>query len=109
MREAYRLNFRSYAEPQSSPRGGAWRNPGRNRFQKRPHRQCSQRRNSRRNVAVDDGRVIGIGDYKGRKTIDLRGAYLARVDRRTFSHRKLDVDRCRNSCGQWFRMARARW
>ncbi len=29
------------------------------------------------NVAVDDGRVVGIGDYKARKTIDLRGAYLA--------------------------------
>src|SRR5271170_585749 len=29
------------------------------------------------NVAVEDGRVVGIGDYKGRKTIDLRGAYLA--------------------------------
>lgn len=29
------------------------------------------------NVAVDDGRVVGIGDYKGRRTIDLRGAYLA--------------------------------
>src|SRR5437016_5355277 len=29
------------------------------------------------NVAVDDGRVIGIGDYKARKVIDLRGAYLA--------------------------------
>jgi adenine deaminase len=29
------------------------------------------------NVAVDDGRVIGVGDYKGRKTINLRGAYLA--------------------------------
>jgi adenine deaminase len=29
------------------------------------------------NVAVDDGRVVGIGDYKGRMTIDLRGAYLA--------------------------------
>jgi adenine deaminase len=29
------------------------------------------------NVAVDDGRIVGIGDYKGRKTIDLRGAYLA--------------------------------
>jgi adenine deaminase len=29
------------------------------------------------NVAVDDGRVIGFGDYKARKTIDLRGAYLA--------------------------------
>ena len=29
------------------------------------------------NVAVEDGRVIGIGDYKARKTIDLRGAYLA--------------------------------
>jgi adenine deaminase len=28
-------------------------------------------------VAVDDGRVVGIGDYKARKTIDLRGAYLA--------------------------------
>src|SRR5262245_2331775 len=29
------------------------------------------------NVAVEDGRVVGIGDYKGRKTIDLKGAYLA--------------------------------
>src|SRR5262249_58104128 len=29
------------------------------------------------NIAVDDGRIIGIGDYKARKTIDLRGAYLA--------------------------------
>ncbi|MGZ4963003.1 MAG: adenine deaminase [Limisphaerales bacterium] len=29
------------------------------------------------NVAVDDGRVIGVGDYKARKTINLRGAYLA--------------------------------
>lgn len=29
------------------------------------------------NVAVEDGRVIGIGDYKARKVIDLRGAYLA--------------------------------
>jgi adenine deaminase len=29
------------------------------------------------NVAVDDGRVIGIGDYRAKKTIDLKGAYLA--------------------------------
>ena len=29
------------------------------------------------NVAVDDGRIVGIGDYRGRKVIDLRGAYLA--------------------------------
>lgn len=29
------------------------------------------------NVAVDDGRVIGIGDYKAKRTIDLKGAYLA--------------------------------
>jgi adenine deaminase len=29
------------------------------------------------NVAVEDGRVVGIGDYKARKTIDLKGAYLA--------------------------------
>src|SRR5271157_5132559 len=29
------------------------------------------------NIAVEDGRIIGIGDYKGRKTIDLKGAYLA--------------------------------
>jgi adenine deaminase len=29
------------------------------------------------NVAVEDGRIIGLGDYKGRKTIDLRGAYIA--------------------------------
>ena len=26
------------------------------------------------NVAVEDGRVVGIGDYKGRKVINLRGA-----------------------------------
>ncbi len=29
------------------------------------------------NVAVTDGRVVGIGDYEAKKTIDLRGAYLA--------------------------------
>jgi adenine deaminase len=29
------------------------------------------------NVAVDDGRVIGIGNYRAEKTIDLKGAYLA--------------------------------
>ena len=29
------------------------------------------------NVAVDDGRVVGIGDYEGQKVIDLKGAYLA--------------------------------
>jgi adenine deaminase len=29
------------------------------------------------NIAVDDGRVIGLGDYKGRKTIDLGGSYIA--------------------------------
>jgi adenine deaminase len=29
------------------------------------------------NVAVDDGRVIGVGDYKARKTINLRGSFLA--------------------------------
>lgn len=29
------------------------------------------------NVAVDDGRVVGLGDYKARRTIDLRGAYIA--------------------------------
>src|SRR5262245_48031670 len=28
-------------------------------------------------VAVDDGRVVGIGEYQGQKVIDLRGAYLA--------------------------------
>src|SRR5437867_8921549 len=28
-------------------------------------------------VAVDDGRVIGLGDYEARKVIDLGGAYLA--------------------------------
>ncbi len=28
-------------------------------------------------VAVDDGRVVGIGDYEARETIDLGGAYLA--------------------------------
>jgi adenine deaminase len=29
------------------------------------------------NVAVEDGRIVGLGDYRGRKTINLRGAYLA--------------------------------
>ena len=29
------------------------------------------------NVAVDDGRIIGFGDYKARKVIDLRRAFLA--------------------------------
>ena len=29
------------------------------------------------NVAVDDGRVIGFGDYKARRVVDLCGAYLA--------------------------------
>src|SRR4051794_36550612 len=29
------------------------------------------------NVAVDDGRVIGFGDYKARETIDIAGAFLA--------------------------------
>src|SRR5580765_7739385 len=31
----------------------------------------------RTHVAVDDGRVIGLGDYKARKVINLNGAYLA--------------------------------
>ncbi len=29
------------------------------------------------NVAVEDGRVIGFGDYKAKKVINLKGAYLA--------------------------------
>ncbi len=29
------------------------------------------------NVAVDDGRVVGLGNYEGRETIDLEGAFLA--------------------------------
>jgi adenine deaminase len=29
------------------------------------------------NVAVEDGRVIGFGDYKAKRTIDLKGAFLA--------------------------------
>lgn len=28
-------------------------------------------------VAVDDGRVVGLGDYEGKEVIDLEGAYLA--------------------------------
>ena len=31
----------------------------------------------RTQVAVDDGRVVGIGDYKAKRVIDLKGAYLA--------------------------------
>jgi adenine deaminase len=29
------------------------------------------------NVAVDDGRIVGIGDYEAKETIDLGGAFLA--------------------------------
>src|SRR5687767_4610666 len=29
------------------------------------------------NVAVEDGRIVGFGDYRARKVITLRGAYLA--------------------------------
>jgi adenine deaminase len=29
------------------------------------------------NVAVEDGRVVGIGDYRAKRVINLRGAYLA--------------------------------
>src|SRR5882724_10741871 len=29
------------------------------------------------NVAVDDGRVIGFGDYEAKETVDIAGAYLA--------------------------------
>src|SRR5580698_5520076 len=29
------------------------------------------------NVAVEDGRIVGFGDYKARKVIDLKGLYLA--------------------------------
>src|SRR5271169_2859786 len=29
------------------------------------------------NIAVHDGRIVGLGDYKARKTIDLRGAFIA--------------------------------
>lgn len=31
----------------------------------------------RANVAVDDGRVVGFGDYRAQQVIDLRGSYLA--------------------------------
>jgi len=31
----------------------------------------------RTHVAVDDGRVVGLGDYKAKQIIDLKGAYLA--------------------------------
>src|SRR3984885_136306 len=29
------------------------------------------------NIAVHDGRIVGLGDYKAHKTIDLRGAFIA--------------------------------
>lgn len=29
------------------------------------------------NLAVEDGRIVGLGDYRGRKTIDLKGAFVA--------------------------------
>src|SRR5947208_7645439 len=28
------------------------------------------------NIAVEDGRVVGLGDYEGRRVIDLKGSYL---------------------------------
>ncbi len=31
----------------------------------------------REHVAVDDGRIVGLGDYEGKNVIDLDGAYLA--------------------------------
>jgi adenine deaminase len=31
----------------------------------------------RTDVAVEDGRVVGLGDYEGKEVIDLKGAYLA--------------------------------
>ncbi|MEO6181951.1 MAG: amidohydrolase family protein, partial [Verrucomicrobiota bacterium] len=31
----------------------------------------------REHVAVDDGRIVGLGDYEGKKIIELDGAYLA--------------------------------
>ncbi|MGO8928306.1 MAG: hypothetical protein ACLQU3_15670 [Limisphaerales bacterium] len=31
----------------------------------------------RTHVAVDDGRVVGLGSYQAKKVIDLKGAYLA--------------------------------
>ncbi|HVV02547.1 MAG TPA: adenine deaminase, partial [Verrucomicrobiae bacterium] len=31
----------------------------------------------RTNVAVEDGRVVGLGEYEGRRVIDLKGAHLA--------------------------------
>jgi adenine deaminase len=31
----------------------------------------------RTHIAVEDGRVVGVGDYEGKKVIDLQGAYLA--------------------------------
>ena len=31
----------------------------------------------RTHVAVDDGRVVGLGDYKAKRVIDLKGSYLA--------------------------------
>lgn len=29
------------------------------------------------NVAVEDGRIVGFGDYRAKRTVDLKGAYLA--------------------------------
>jgi adenine deaminase len=31
----------------------------------------------RTHIAVDDGRVVGLGEYKAKRVVDLRGAYLA--------------------------------
>ena len=31
----------------------------------------------RTHIAVDDGRVVGMGDYQAKQVIDLKGAYVA--------------------------------
>ena len=61
------------------------------------------------NVAVDDGRVIGFGDYEAREVIDLEGAYLAPSLIDGHFHVESTMVTIRSSRARWFRTGPARW
>jgi len=47
-------------------------------------------------VAVDDGRIVGIGEYDAQRVVDLEGRFLApSFNRRPFPCGKLDAHRAR--------------
>ena len=61
------------------------------------------------NVAVDGGRIVGIGDYQGRETIDLRAHTLApslidghfHVESSMLTRRNSGVPSCRTALARW--------